>query len=298
MMLSIREILKKAADKLIESRNTNTPVLDAELLLLHVLRQSGMEFDRIKLLTQSGYLVDERVAEKYMSLIGERSKGKPVQYITQRQEFMGFELFVEEGVLIPRADTETVVEKVLEKAAGMNKPNIIDMCTGSGAIAVSLAGNIPDGRVWAADISDIALHCCRINAARYGLEERIRVIKSDLFENIREEGLIGNTDVIVSNPPYIESEAIKGLDVNVRCYEPHLALDGGKDGLVYYRRIINDASKFLKLNGIIAFEVGYDQGDKVKNIMEESGHYEDINIEKDLSGCDRCVWGRKKLFGE
>ena len=297
-MRSIREILKKAADKLIESRNTNTPVLDAELLLLHVLKQSGMEFDRIKLLTQSGYLVDERAAGKYMSLIDERSKGKPVQYITQKQEFMGFELFVKEGVLIPRADTETVVEKVLEKASGMNKPNIIDMCTGSGAIAVSLAGNIPDGRVWAADISDIALECCRINAARYGFEKRIRVIKSDLFENIREEGLIGNTDVIVSNPPYIESEAIKGMDVNVRCYEPHLALDGGKDGLVYYRRIVNDASEFLKHNGIIAFEVGYDQGDRVKNIMEESGHYEDINIEKDLSGCDRCVWGRKKLFGE
>ena len=295
---SIREVLKKAAHKLSESKGSNTPVLDAELLLLHVLKQSGTDFDRVKLLTQSGYLVDEKTADMYMNLIDERCKGKPVQYITGRQEFMGFELYIAEGVLIPRADTETVVEKVLEKAAGMEKPNIIDMCTGSGAIAVSLAGNIPDARVWAADISDIALDCCRINAARYGLEGRIRVIKSDLFENIREEGLIANTDIIVSNPPYIESEAVKDLDVNVRCYEPHLALDGGKDGLVYYRRIVNDSAEFLKTNGILAFEVGYDQGDKVKNIMEESGHYYVINIEKDLSGFDRCVWGRKTIFGE
>ena len=113
-MRSIREILKKAADKLIESRNTNTPVLDAELLLLHVLRQSGMEFDRIKLLTQSGYLVDERAAGKYMSLIDERSKGKPVQYITQKQEFMGFELFVRR-FSDTWADTETVVKRFLRR---------------------------------------------------------------------------------------------------------------------------------------------------------------------------------------
>lgn len=298
MMRSIREVLKKAAHKLLESKNSNTPILDAELLLLHALKQQGMVFDRIKLLTQSQYLIDKQTAEMYLNLIDERCKGKPVQYITNRQEFMGFELYVGEGVLIPRADTETVVEKVLEKTAGMEKPNIIDMCTGSGAIAVSLAGNIPDASIWAADISDSALNCCIINVERYGFKGRIKPIKSDIFENIREEGLQENTDVIVSNPPYIESEAIKELDINVRCYEPHLALDGGKDGLVYYRRIVNDSVEFLKINGILAFEVGYDQGGKVKSIMADSGHYYDINIEKDLSGCDRCVWGRKTIFGE
>lgn len=297
-MRSIREVLKKAAHKLLESQNSNSPILDAELLLLYALDQSGMAFNRTKLLTQSQYLIDENIADEYMNLIEERCKGKPVQYITNRQEFMGLDFFVAEGVLIPRADTETVVEKVLEKASGMEKPNIIDMCTGSGAIAVSLAENIPDARVWAADISGSALNCCGINVRRYGFEGRIKVIKSDLFENIREEGLQDNTDIIVANPPYIESEAIRELDVNVRDYEPHLALDGGKDGLVYYRRIVNDSVEFLKIGGILAFEVGYDQGGKVREIMKDSGHFYDIKIEKDLSGYDRCVWGRKTIFGE
>jgi release factor glutamine methyltransferase len=294
---SIEETLKKAAHVLAESKNTSTPVLDAELLLVHVLNQSGMYFDRVKLVTQSKYPIEEETVERYMSLINERSKGMPVQYITNRQEFMGIELYIGEGALIPRADTEIVVEKVIELAAGIKKPHIIDMCTGSGAIAVSLAVNLQVARVWAADVSDAALDCCRINVGKFSLEDRIKAVKSDLFEGIREEGLIGNTDIIVSNPPYIESGAIGGLDANVRSYEPHLALDGGKDGLVYYRRIIKDSVEFLKSGGILAFEVGYDQGGKVKDIMEKSGYY-DLNIEKDLSGYDRCVWGRKTLCGE
>jgi len=228
-----------------------------------------------------------------MELIDERSKGKPVQYITKRQEFMGLELYVDSGVLIPRGDTEIIAEKVIELTKGLESPEIIDVCTGSGAIAVSLAINIPNARVLAVDISDSALDCCNINVNRFGLENSIRVVKSDLFENIREEGLLGITDVIVSNPPYIESAAIQELDINVRSYEPHLALDGGKDGLVYYRRIIKDSVEFLKNKGILAFEVGHDQGVRVKNIMEESGYYDNLNIEKDLSGYDRCVWGRK-----
>lgn len=290
-MESIRKLLKAAAGVLAESGNSSTPILDAELLLVYSLNQSGMNFDRIKLLTQSEYLIDDRIVEGYLVLIDERSKGKPVQYITNKQEFMGLELYVDSGVLIPRADTEIVAEKVIELAKGIEKPNIIDMCTGSGAIAISLAVNIPGASVWAVDISDSALDCCNINSKGFGLESRMRIVKSDLFENIMEEELEGTTDIIVSNPPYIESAVIQELDINVRSYEPHLALDGGKDGLVYYKRIVKDSVRFLKENGILAFEVGYDQGDKVKNIMEESGHYDNINIGKDLAGYDRCVWG-------
>lgn len=283
-MESIRELLNAAAAKI--------PILDAELLLVHVLNQSGMDFNRIKLLTQSQYLIDKPTAERYLKLIDERSKGKPVQYITNRQEFMGLELYVAEGVLIPRPDTEIIVERAIRLAEGIERPVIIDMCTGSGAIAVSLARYIPDARVWAVDVSDSAIECCSINVNRFGLENRISIVKSDLFANIEDEGLIGNTDILVSNPPYIDSAVIMELDINVRDYEPHLALDGGKGGLVYYRRIIDDSVEFIKDNGILAFEVGYDQGGKVKNLMEESGYY-DLNIEKDLAGYDRCVWGRK-----
>ena len=286
-MKSIRELLKMATSKI--------PILDAELLLVYVLNQSGLDFDRIKLLTKLQYLPDEQTAERFLKLIDERSKGKPVQYITNRQEFMNLELYVAEGVLIPRPDTEIVVEKVIRLAEGIEKPVIIDMCTGSGAIAVSLARNVPGARVWAVDVSDSAIDCCSINVNRFKFENSISVVKSDLFANIMDEGLIGNTDIIVSNPPYIESSVIHRLDVNVRDYEPHMALDGGKDGLLFYRRIVKDSVEFLKGNGILAFEVGYDQGDKVKNIMEESDYYYDLNVEKDLAGYDRCVWGRKTL---
>jgi release factor glutamine methyltransferase len=289
-MESIRELLKKATEVLKSSKNSNTAILDAELLLVYVLNQSGLDFDRIKLLTQSQYFIQEQTAQAYLKLIDERSKGKPVQYITNEQEFMGIKLYIAEGVLIPRADTEIVVEKVIKLAEGIEKPVIIDMCTGSGAIAVSIAINMSGAKLWAVDISDSSIDCCVTNVNRYKLEGNISVIKSDLFANIKEEGLIGNTDIIVSNPPYIESAVIRELDINVRDYEPHLALDGGEDGLAYYRRIIKDSSEFLKGGGILALEIGYDQGEKVRNIMEQSGCYYDINIEKDLAGYDRCVW--------
>lgn len=298
MMESIRALLKKAAVMLGACKLSDTPILDAELLLMYALSQSGIIFDRLKLLTQPEYLVDEAAVQRYLELVALRCKGKPVQYITNRQEFMGLDLYVQDGVLIPRADTEIVVEKVIKKAVGIEQPRIIDMCTGSGAIAVSLAKKISGARVWAVDISDSALNCCNINVDRFELGNRVSIVKSDLFENISEEGLIGNTDIIVSNPPYIESAVIRELPVNVRDYEPHLALDGGKDGLVYYRRIVRDSLYFLKGNGILAFEIGYDQGDKVKKIMEESGYYDNLNIEKDLAGFDRCVWGRRILHGE
>jgi release factor glutamine methyltransferase len=292
-MESIRELLRKAAGELGSCKNSDTPILDAELLLIHALNQVGIEFDRLKLLTKPGFMVEERIAQKYLELVDERCKGKPVQYIINRQEFMGLEFYVGPGTLIPRADTEILVERVLELIKGAEHPNIIDMCTGSGAIAVSIAKYIPDAMVWAVDISDYAAECCSINVNRFGLESRISIVKSDLFKNISEEGLRGNVDVIVSNPPYIESAVIRELSINVRDYEPHLALDGGKDGLVYYRRIVEESVGFLKCNGILAFETGYDQGDKVKNIMEESGCFDNLNIEKDLAGYDRCVWGRK-----
>jgi len=291
-MYNVNELLKKAVGILRES-DTDTPVLDAELILLHVMDTAGQKTDRLKLVTRPDMAVGERIEAKYFELVNERSKGKPVQYITGRQEFMGFEMYISEGVLIPRPDTETVAERAIELAKEMEKPVIIDMCTGSGGIAISLAAAIPGSKVWAVDFSDSALECCRINVNRFKLENNIRVTKSDLFAGIMDEELIENTDIIVSNPPYIESGSIPELSINVRGYEPHSALDGGKDGLEFYRRITRDSVGFLKTNGILMFETGYDQGTKVRNIMEGNSCYHDINIEKDLAGYDRCIWGRK-----
>lgn len=291
MMRSIKELLKKAVEVLRDGKSSATPILDAELLLVYILNQAGDGFDRLKLVTHQELLIDEQTAGSFMALVQERSKGKPVQYIINRQEFMGLELYVMPGVLIPRSDTEIVTEKVIELARGMEKPNILDMCTGSGAIAVSLAKYIPDAKLWAVDVSDTAVECCGINTRRFGLEDRVRIIKGDLFENLRDEGLSGIIDIVVSNPPYIETAVMHELDINVRDYEPHLALDGGKDGLVYYRRIVQDAACFLKSKGVLAFEIGYDQGSKVKSIMEESGCYYGIELLEDLAGFDRCVWG-------
>lgn len=295
-MDSIKELLKDASEQLKKSDMTATPLLDAELLLIHVLNGSGLIFDRIKLLTKQQFTVDPQIAERYRSMVGQRGQGKPVQYITNTQEFMGLELYIEEGVLIPRADTETVVEKVLQLAESIEKPCIIDMCTGSGAIALSLGSAIPDAELWAVDISETALKCCSLNAARHGLEDRVRIVGSDLFKNIRGEGLEGRVDIIVSNPPYIRSASISSLAVNVRDYEPHLALDGGEDGLVYYKSIVMDSSEFLRKGGILAFEIGFDQGDQVKGIMADSGLYECMSIAKDLAGNDRCVWGYRKAI--
>jgi len=295
-MKSIRELLKDASEKLGKNNATDTPVLDAELLLIHVLNNAGMKYDRIKLVTQQQLPIEPDLAGRFMSLVEERGRGKPVQYITNVQEFMGMEFYVEQGVLIPRADTEIVVERVLQLAAGIEKPCIIDMCTGSGAIALSLCSLIPGSRVWAVDISEVALKCCRINAARLGLEDRTRIVGSDLFDNIRGEGLEGKIDIIVANPPYIKSEVIGKLGASVRDYEPHLALDGGKDGLVYYKSIVRDGVEFLSDGGILAFEIGYDQGAEVKGIMEETGCYHSVDIEKDLAGYDRCVWGYRKTM--
>lgn len=292
-MYKVKELLKKAVNVLKEGNNTESPVLDAELILLHVMNAWGQPQDRLKLITRPDTAVEEQIADRYHELINERNKGKPVQYITNSQEFMGIDLYVKEGVLIPRPDTETVVEKVIELARGESALNIIDMCTGTGAIAVSLARSLTGSKVYAVDISDTALECCRFNVERLGLSNRVEVVKSDLFACISKE-LLNRVDIIVSNPPYISRDEIKQLKINVRGYEPLLALDGGEDGLDFYRRISKDGQKYLKKDGILAFEIGYEQGEYIKNIMEENGFYAGFNIEKDLAGFDRCAWGYRK----
>lgn len=287
-MATIRSLLKTAADCL-EGGKTDTPVLDAELLLIHTFKAFDVKMDRIKLITQSNCAVDERIERAYQALVRERLNGKPVQYITRRQEFMGMELYVSEDVLIPRGDTEIALDRAISMKYDSKRLQIIDMCTGSGAIAVALAARFPDATVFAVDISPAALACARVNVEKFGLQDRIFLIEGDLFASLKGLNLENKIDIVISNPPYIPASEIACLEDGVKNYEPVIALDGGADGLDFYRAIIHDAASCLKCGSCLVLEIGYDQGRRVMNMIEASGFYTGVRLDKDLAGLDRCV---------
>lgn len=219
--------------------------------------------------------------ERYLLSIEKRATRIPLQHITGKQEFMGFSFRVNEHVLIPRQDTESLVESVLDALRpGME---VLDMCTGSGCILLSLLKLTEGISGTGVDISKEALEVAGVNAKALGVEARF--VQSDLFENIT-----GSYDVIISNPPYIRTEVIKGLQDEVRLYDPFIALDGKEDGLYFYRRIIADCQNFLKPGGRVYFEIGHDQGDDVKALMAEAG-FTGVTVKKDLAGLDRVVFG-------
>lgn len=283
-MYTIKGLLKKGVNILREA-NINNPILDGEVLLMYVLG-----INREKLIVDRDINIDEDYICKYLQLIEERKSGKPVQYITGHQEFMGLDFAVGEGVLIPRPDTEILVERVLELLKGKKMPKIADLCTGSGAIGVSLAYYIKDAFVYVADISKIALEYCKKNALKNNVIDRFKILEGDLTKPLFSEGLEGELDVLVSNPPYISKREMDELPVSVRCYEPHLALYGGEEGFDFYVKILKDAPKLLKKGSILVFEIGYNQGDTLRELIEKTDLYKDIKLEKDLAGLDRCVY--------
>jgi len=219
--------------------------------------------------------------EKFIKLKKERIQGRPFQYILGEQYFMGLKFFVDENVLIPRADTEILVYKVLEMIKDRENVKILDMCTGSGCIAISLAKLRENAEVFAADISEEALKVAKKNSEMNQVD--VKFFQSDLFENVPNEGF----DIIVSNPPYIASEEMKNLAPDV-LREPHSALDGGDDGLDFYGAISESAFYYLKDGGIIVFEIGYDQAERVTDILKEL-KYKNIELIKDYSNNDRVL---------
>lgn len=209
--------------------------------------------------------------------------GIPIQYITNKQEFMTEEYYVDENVLIPQPDTEILVEEVLKICANNNcNAKILDLCTGSGAIAISLKKRIIKSTMFASDVSIKALNIARKNANINGTE--INFIESDLFDKIQEKDF----DIIVSNPPYIKKEVLKTLSKQVQ-NEPTLALDGGESGLEFYEKITNEAYIYIKNNGFLCLEIGYDQAKEVEEILIKNKYYKDIRVIKDLSNNDRCI---------
>lgn len=274
----IREAIRKGMISL-KINNIEEPNLKSRLLMQFILNKP-----RQYLLVHDDEELTQEQEKKYLENIEKITKGIPLQHITHSQEFMKMNFYVNEDVLIPRADTEILVEEVIEIAKKINAKKILDLCTGSGAIAVSLAKYIEDSQITAIDISGEALRVAKLNARNNEVEDKITFIKSDLFENVVKE----KYDIIVSNPPYIKKDVIKKLNREVQ-KEPNIALDGGYDGLDFYRKIISEGYEYLKYKGYMCLEIGYDQKEEVIEIIEKQEKYSNTYSKKDLSGNDRIV---------
>ena len=240
--------------------------------------------DNMLLAKQDEEIKEDEKIRYYLALI-EIAQGMPIQYITNKQEFYGYEFYVDENVLIPQPDTEILVEEVLKIIDNFNDNiKILDMCTGSGCIGICLNMKNPDEKITMLDISKTALEIAKKNAENLILDSsNIEFVESDMFENVEEE-----YDIIVSNPPYIETDELENLDKQV-LKEPLLALNGGKDGLDYYKILIEESHKYLSDNGYLCMEIGFNQKDAVIDLLEKNGNYKNIYSKKDLSGNDRIV---------
>lgn len=249
---------------------------DAWTLLAHVCG-----IDRTFYLMHQMDSLTEEQKTQYRIVLVKRIEHVPLQYITGEAGFMGLTFKVNSSVLIPRYDTEILVERVLKHTnSGMK---VLDMCTGSGCIAISIKHLCPDTEVTAVDISRSALLLAKENGREN--DTKIEWIQSNLFEKVR-----GRFHIIASNPPYIPTEVIETLDDEVKIYEPFQALDGMEDGLYFYREIITQAGNYLERNGMLFFEIGAEQGEAVSQLMTEAG-FADVCVEKDLAGLDRVVYG-------
>ncbi|EKQ50843.1 MULTISPECIES: peptide chain release factor N(5)-glutamine methyltransferase [unclassified Clostridium] len=281
---NIEELLK-AGTFTLKEKGIDTARLDAELLLGSVI-----EKNRIYLITNKEEEISEENAKKYFDLIEKRRNRMPVKYILNKCEFMGIELYVEEGVLIPRDDTEILVDEVLKSIEENEEKQICDLCCGSGAIGIALAHYRKNVKVDLIDYYPVPERVSLINIKKNDMEDRVTFIKSNLLEKAIEDKK--NYDIIVSNPPYIEEEEIDNLMDDVKNYEPHTALNGGADGLEFYKKIILQSQYVLKESGILAFEIGYNQGEAVKSLMEEY-NFKDIKVIKDFASLDRIVMAVK-----
>lgn len=280
----IKEVLKTAIEKL-KNKNIEDASMKVKMILSDTLNK-----EKEYLLVHDQDELDEDILKVFDERLNKLISGKPIQYILNKQDFMGLHFYVDENVLIPQSDTENLVEEVIKISEilkmGKEQLKVLDMCTGSGAIAVSLSKYLDKALIYASDISINALDVAKKNAKSNSLD--ITFIHSDLFNDIE---ISNQFDIIVSNPPYIETEVIKSLSKEVQ-EEPIIALDGGKDGLDFYREIIKCAKEYLIKDGYLALEIGYDQKDSVIKLLQDND-YKNIYSKKDLSGNDRVVVGQK-----
>ena len=276
--MQLKEAMRKGMIKL-KTNDVKEPSLKARLLMQYILNRP-----REYILVHDDKQLTLRQNVDYFKLIKKLIEGVPLQHITHQQEFMKLMFYVDENVLIPRSDTEILVEEVIKLAKSINAKKILDLCTGSGAIAVSLAKYIEGSQITATDISRKALSIAKLNATNNNVEDKITFVSSDLFQNISEE----KYDIIVSNPPYIKRKVIKTLDKEVK-REPIIALDGGNDGLDFYKKIIGNAYQYLKYKGYLCLEIGYDQKEEVIDLISKEEKYINTYSKKDLFDNDRIV---------
>lgn len=275
--MTIKEAIKYGSDLLKENKIEDYSI-KVKILISFI---TGIKKD-ILINYEDVEILDNKL-EIYIYNLNKIIEGVPIQYITKKQEFMGLDFFVDENVLIPQPDTEILVEEVLKISKLYNKKiNILDLCTGSGAIAVSLAKYIKDVNIIATDISENAIEIAEKNAIKNNAENKIKFVVSDMFKNIENE-----FDIIVSNPPYIETKEIEKLSKEVK-NEPIIALDGGNDGIKYYKIIADNYNKFLNIGGYLLLEIGYNQGESVSKLFKNS------EIKKDLSGNNRVILVKKE----
>lgn len=277
-ILTLQQIYREGKETL-ERAGIAEAELDAWYLLEYV---TGIS--RASYYGDPGRVVSEEDLCRYRECIEKRAGHIPLQHITGEQEFMGLSFRVNDQVLIPRQDTETLVEEALKYA--MPGMRVLDLCTGSGCILISLLHFCPGLTGVGSDISAEALKMARTNGQRLHVEDRAQWLCGDLFEKVT-----GAFDLIVSNPPYIRSAEIEELQEEVRLYDPRIALDGAEDGLLFYRRIIEESKRYLKNGGRLLFEIGCDQGRDVAELLENAG-YTEVSVKKDLAGLDRVAAGR------
>lgn len=276
--MTIKQALNQAVIML-KNENIEAPKNKARMLLQSTLKKS-----REYLMIYDTQEITQNEREQYIKNVKRLILGVPLQYITGKQEFMKLNFLVTKDVLIPRQDTEILVEEVIKIAENISNPVILDLCTGSGAIAVSCAKYIKNTTIYGIDISSKAIEIAKKNAEFNGVKNNVQFIESNLFSKIKEKKF----DIIVSNPPYIETDTIKTLPKDVQ-NEPKLALDGGKDGLDFYRKISENAYKFLNRQGYLCLEIGYNQKQSVQKILENQKRYVNIYCKKDLCENDRVI---------
>ncbi len=276
--MTIKQAIIKGVT-LLKLEKITSPKLKARLLLQYVLKKS-----RQYLIVYDDQKLTDMQEQEYLNYIELLKQGEPIEHITHQKEFMKLNFYVDENVLIPRQDTEVLVEEVLQIAKKIKAKKILDLCTGSGAIAISLAKYLENVQLTALDISGKALDIAIANAKNNHVQDKITFVESNLFQDLAPE----KYDIIVSNPPYIKSEEIEKLDKEVK-REPKEALDGGKDGLEFYRRIIDQGYQYLKYGGYICLEIGYDQKEEVIKIIEDKKQYIQTYCKKDLYDNDRII---------
>lgn len=264
-----------------------SPHLEAEILLSH-----SLSLKRIDLYVQHERVLNEEELKAFKSLLLRRVRKEPTAYIIGYRPFMSLDLAVTKDVLIPRPETEQAVQAVLDNAKSVNKEKIeiLDLGAGSGAIAVSIAYYLKNCRVTATDISDKAIQVAKSNAQKHGVSDRINFLAGDLFGPVKTGSPF---DIIVSNPPYIPSAEIPKLQPEIKNYEPVSALDGGPDGMDFYRKILKDIDPFLADNGYLILEVAFDQATRISDLIKEKGIFEGPKIVKDHGDIDRVIIARR-----